>query len=154
MIIWRDPVKGVKNGETYLGRLADLGVKRTAADLDSLRSELEKIFEREFSGDTAKTATRGFGVGDSQPGKQSVSAYGASPATDATRTAATGADAWGVPFTDAKLAGAGSSNAGQVAAEPPSAAGSGDPVSVGQNQAAQRVAKALAKLIVRLEALN
>ena len=135
--------------------MADLGVKRTAADLDSLRSELEKIFEREFSGDTAKTVTRGFGVGDSQPGKQSVSADGASPATDATRTAATGADAWGVPFTDAKLAGAGSSsNAGQVAAEPPSAAGSGDPVSVGQNQAAQRAAKALAKLTVRREALN
>ena len=77
-----------------MGRLADLGVRRTAADLDPLRGELEKIFERELSGDAAKTATRGFGVGDSQPRKQSVSADGASPATDATRTAATGADEW------------------------------------------------------------
>jgi hypothetical protein len=42
--------KGSKNGEAYLARLADLGVRRTAADLDPLRSELEKIFERELSG--------------------------------------------------------------------------------------------------------
>ena len=49
--------KGSKNGETYLGRLADLGVKRTAADLDPLRGELEKIFERELSGAGANTTT-------------------------------------------------------------------------------------------------
>lgn len=49
--------KGSKNGEAYLGRLADLGVKRTAADLDPLRSELEKIFERELSGTGAVTTT-------------------------------------------------------------------------------------------------
>jgi hypothetical protein len=50
--------KGSKNGEAYLGRLADLGVRRTAADLDPLRSELEKLFERELSGTaTATTAT-------------------------------------------------------------------------------------------------
>ena len=49
--------KGSKNGEAYLGRLADLGVKRTAADLDPLRGELEKIFERELSGTGAVTTT-------------------------------------------------------------------------------------------------
>ena len=30
---------GVENGEAYLARLADLGVRRTAADLDPLRGE-------------------------------------------------------------------------------------------------------------------
>ena len=49
--------KGSKNGETYLGRLADLGVRRTAADLDPLRGELEKLFERELSGAGAVTTT-------------------------------------------------------------------------------------------------
>lgn len=49
--------KGSKNGETYLGRLADLGVRRTAADLDPLRSELEKLFERELSGTATATTT-------------------------------------------------------------------------------------------------
>jgi hypothetical protein len=49
--------KGSKNGETYLGRLADLGVRRTAADLDPLRGELEKLFERELSGTGAVTTT-------------------------------------------------------------------------------------------------
>jgi hypothetical protein len=49
--------KGSKNGETYLGRLADLGVRRTAADLDPLRGELEKLFERELSGAGATTTT-------------------------------------------------------------------------------------------------
>lgn len=42
-------------------------------------------------------------------------------------------NARGIPFTDAELAGArGRSNAGQVAAEPPSAAGAGNTVGVGQ----------------------
>lgn len=49
--------KGSKNGEAYLGRLADLGVRRTAADLDPLRGELEKLFERELSGTGAVTTT-------------------------------------------------------------------------------------------------
>lgn len=49
--------KGSKNGETYLGRLADLGVRRTAADLDPLRGELEKLFERELSGAGTITTT-------------------------------------------------------------------------------------------------
>jgi len=42
--------KGSKNGETYLARLADLGVRRTAADFDPLRGELETIFARELAG--------------------------------------------------------------------------------------------------------
>jgi hypothetical protein len=60
--------KGSKNGETYLGRLADLGVKRTAADLDPLRGELEAIFERELSGAAkSKTSTSGTGTAGSKP---------------------------------------------------------------------------------------
>jgi hypothetical protein len=42
-------------------------------------------------------------------------------------------NARGITFTDAELAGArGRSNAGQVAAEPPSAAGAGNTVGIGQ----------------------
>jgi len=130
-----------------LGRLADLGVKCTAADLDPLRGELEAIFERELSGSTAKTATRAFGVGDSQPGKQSVSEDGESPATDATRTAATVADARRIPFTDAELAGArGRSNAPKTAAEPQGTGGAGSAIGIGQVAPAQPAAKAQAKL--------
>jgi hypothetical protein len=43
--------------------LADPGARLTAAGLDPLRGELEKILEQGFSGNTAKTGTRGFGVG-------------------------------------------------------------------------------------------
>jgi len=39
-----------KDGQAYLGRLADLGLGRTAADFDPLRRELETLFERELSG--------------------------------------------------------------------------------------------------------
>ena len=53
----RNDWKESKDGQTYLGRLADLGVRSTAADLDPLRSELEKIFERELSGAGAVTTT-------------------------------------------------------------------------------------------------
>lgn len=53
----RNDWKGSKNGETYLGRLAELGVKRTAADLDPLRSELEAIFERELAGAATPSAS-------------------------------------------------------------------------------------------------
>lgn len=50
-------------------------------------------------------------------------------------------NARGIPFTAAELAGArGRSNAGQVAAEPPSAAGAGDTVSLGQAAPAQPAA--------------
>ncbi len=133
--------------------LGGSGVKRTAADFDPLRCELEKILAQAISGNTAKTAIRGFGVGDSQPGKQSVSADGASPATDATRTTATRALARGIPFTDAKLAGAGgSSNAPQAGAEPKSPTGARDSVGVGQNQAAKKAANAKVKLTVGREA--
>ncbi len=37
-----------KDGQAYLGRLADLGVRRTAADFDTLRRELEGLFESEL----------------------------------------------------------------------------------------------------------
>lgn len=53
----RNDWKESKDGQAYLGRLADLGVRRTAADLDPLRGELEKIFERELSGAGAVTTT-------------------------------------------------------------------------------------------------
>jgi len=46
----RNDWKAAKNGQAYLGRLADLGVRRTAADLNPLRGELETIFERELAG--------------------------------------------------------------------------------------------------------
>ena len=36
-----------------MGRLADLGASRTAADLDPLRGELEGLFKRETSGTAA-----------------------------------------------------------------------------------------------------
>jgi len=130
-----------------LGRLADLGVKRTAADLDPLRGKLEAIFERELSGKTPKTKTRGFGVGDSQLGKQSVSADGTSPATDATRTATTGANARRISFTDAELAGTrGRSNASQTGAELQGTGGAGSAIGIGQVAPAQPAAKAQAKL--------
>lgn len=45
----RNDWKESKDGQAYLGRLADLGVRRTAADLDPLRGELEAIFERELA---------------------------------------------------------------------------------------------------------
>jgi hypothetical protein len=88
-----------------LGRLSDLSRKRTSTDFDPFRGELEKFLEAGISGNKAKTATRGFGVRYSQPGKQSVSTYGASPATDATRTAASRADSRGIPIIAAKLTG-------------------------------------------------
>lgn len=47
------------NGDAYLGRLANLGVKRTAADLDPIRSELEKIIESELAGTGGKAASAG-----------------------------------------------------------------------------------------------
>jgi hypothetical protein len=47
--------KEFTDGRSYLERLANLGVRRTAADLDPLRGELETIFERELAG----TATPG-----------------------------------------------------------------------------------------------
>jgi hypothetical protein len=47
------------DGKLYLGRLADLGVKRTAADLDPIRSELEKIIESELAGTGEKAASAG-----------------------------------------------------------------------------------------------
>jgi len=59
----RNDWKGSKNGEAYLGRLAELGVKRTAADLNPLRSELEAIFERELAGAaTPSASTSGTGA--------------------------------------------------------------------------------------------
>lgn len=53
-----------KDGQAYLGRLADLGFGRSAADFNPLRSELEKLFELELSGTgaaggAAKTGTTG-----------------------------------------------------------------------------------------------
>lgn len=45
------------DGKSYLGRLADLGVGRTAADLDPIRSELEKIIESELSAGSSKKPT-------------------------------------------------------------------------------------------------
>jgi hypothetical protein len=45
------------DGKSYLGRLADLGVGRTAADLDPIRSELEKIIESELSAGSSKKST-------------------------------------------------------------------------------------------------
>ena len=47
------------NGDAYLGRLANLGVKRTAADLDPIRSELEKIIESELAGTGGKASSAG-----------------------------------------------------------------------------------------------
>ncbi len=50
-----------------MGRLADLGVRRTAADLDPLRGELEGIFERELSGTAASGAdSRGIPLDDAE----------------------------------------------------------------------------------------
>lgn len=46
----RNDWKEFSDGRAYLERLANLGVKRTAADLDPLRSELEAIFEKQLAG--------------------------------------------------------------------------------------------------------
>ena len=70
----RNDWKEFSDGRAYLERLANLGVKRTAADLDPLRGELEKIFERELGAasptggngtakTTAKTKTKIIGGG-------------------------------------------------------------------------------------------
>jgi len=53
----RNDWKGMSDGRAYLERLADLGVRRTAADLDPLRVELEKILEQTISGNTGKATT-------------------------------------------------------------------------------------------------
>ena len=37
---------GFENGQTYLGRLTDLGVRRTAADIDPFWRELKVIFDQ------------------------------------------------------------------------------------------------------------
>lgn len=47
--------KELPDGKSYLERLANLGVKRTAADLDPVRSELERIIESELSGSGTKS---------------------------------------------------------------------------------------------------
>jgi hypothetical protein len=64
----RNDWKVSKDGKAYLGRLAELGVKRTAADLDPLRGELEAIFERELSGAAKpKASASGTGKAGSNP---------------------------------------------------------------------------------------
>lgn len=45
----RNDWKEFKDGNLYLARLADLGVRRTAADFNPLRIELEKQLQRELS---------------------------------------------------------------------------------------------------------
>jgi hypothetical protein len=60
-----DPVIEVEDGRAYLGKLANLGVKSATTDFDFLRGKLEKILSQGIPGKTAKTATRGIGVGDS-----------------------------------------------------------------------------------------
>jgi hypothetical protein len=49
----RNDWKGMPDGRAYLERLANLGVRRTAADFDPLRRELEDIFEQGLGGSTA-----------------------------------------------------------------------------------------------------
>jgi hypothetical protein len=49
----RNDWEGVPDGRAYLERLANLGVRRTAADFDPLRRELEGIFEQGLGGSTA-----------------------------------------------------------------------------------------------------
>ena len=64
----RNDWKVSKDGKAYLGRLAELGVKRTAADLDPLRGELEAIFERELSeAAKPKASASGTGTAGSKP---------------------------------------------------------------------------------------
>jgi hypothetical protein len=48
----RNDWKGAPDGRAYLERLANLGVRRTAADFDPLRRELEDIFEQGLGGST------------------------------------------------------------------------------------------------------
>jgi len=52
----RNDWKESPDGRAYLGRLADFGRGRAPADLDSLRQELEKLFERELAGNSAGRA--------------------------------------------------------------------------------------------------
>jgi hypothetical protein len=53
----RNDWKGAPDGRTYLERLANLGVRRTATDFDPLRRELEEIFEQGLGGSTATADT-------------------------------------------------------------------------------------------------
>lgn len=46
------------DGKAYLERLANLGVRCTAADFDPLRRELEALFEQELGGQPAIAATK------------------------------------------------------------------------------------------------
>jgi hypothetical protein len=52
----RNDWKGMPDGRTYLERLANLGVRRTAADFDPLRRELEDIFEQGLGGSATADA--------------------------------------------------------------------------------------------------
>jgi len=48
----------VPDGKAYLERLADLGIRRTAADFNPLRRELEGLFEQGLGGQSATAATK------------------------------------------------------------------------------------------------
>jgi hypothetical protein len=67
----RNDWKESPNGELYLGRLADLGRGRAPTNLNSLRQELENLFEQELAGGAAASASRGKAGGASTGAKPS-----------------------------------------------------------------------------------
>jgi len=85
----RNDWKGTPDGQAYLGRLEQLGVRRTAADLDPLRRELEEIFERELGkaeGRAAGAASSGTAAGPAAAEGLNATPSGAAPPAPPRRT--------------------------------------------------------------------
>ena len=65
----RNDWKESANGELYLGRLADLGRGRAPTNLDSLRQELENLFEQELAGGAATSRGKAGSSNAAKPSK-------------------------------------------------------------------------------------
>jgi len=79
----RNDWKEFSDGRAYLERLADLGVKRTAADLDPLRGELEAIFERELAAVAPPSGSGTAGGTAGNKAKAKIKRGGAAPTSGA-----------------------------------------------------------------------
>ena len=79
----RNDWKEFSDGRAYLERLANLGVKRTAADLDPLRGELEKIFERELAAAAPPSGSGTAGGTAGNKAKAKIKRGGAAPTSGA-----------------------------------------------------------------------
>ena len=65
----RNDWKESKDGQAYLGRLADLSRGRAPTNFDSLRKELENLFEQELAGGQATSRGKAGNANSAKPGK-------------------------------------------------------------------------------------